>query len=206
MIEKIEQSTANRIKLVTDLLNPQNFNRTQKELEEFLLLCIFVAGKSSKIQFNKLEDFVNLLPPTETYFESLSKLSIAEIKNKLIEVKTGQYDRLSGCLFILSRKNLDLKQCTCEELEAIPGIGFKTSRFFVTYSRPTTNYAILDVHILAWLKTKYPKTPKATPSNKKEYLKYEQYFLDECAKPDLTPQELDIQIWRERQKSWVTQN
>ena len=36
MIEKIEQSTANRIKLVTDLLNPQNFNRTQKELEEFL--------------------------------------------------------------------------------------------------------------------------------------------------------------------------
>ncbi len=78
----------------------------------------------------------------------------------------------------------------------------KTSRFFITYSRPTNSHAILDTHILAWLKNYYPQTPKATPSNKKEYLKYEQFFLSECLKRNLAPQELDLQIWKERQKSW----
>jgi thermostable 8-oxoguanine DNA glycosylase len=190
------------MKLKTDLLNPKNFNRSQSELEEFLLLCIFVAGKSSKTQYHKLELFLDELDVTNGIFKALSLLSIEEIKEKLIKVKSGQYSRLCGCLFILSRKNLDLSKCSCEDLEAIPGIGMKTSRFFITYSRPTNSYAILDTHILAWLKNYYPQTPKATPSNKKEYLKYEQFFLSECLKRNLAPQELDLQIWKERQKSW----
>jgi thermostable 8-oxoguanine DNA glycosylase len=190
------------MKLKTDLLNPKNFNRTQSELEEFLLLCIFVAGKSSKTQYKKLELFLDEIDTTNGIFDALSKLSIDEIKQKLIKVKAGQYNRLCGCLFILSRKNLDLQTCTCEELEAIPGIGMKTSRFFITYSRLTNSYAILDTHILAWLKNIYPDAPKATPSNKKEYLKYEKFFLSECLKRNLPPHELDLQIWKERQKSW----
>lgn len=191
------------MKLKTDLLNPLNYNRTQYELEEFLLLCAFVAGKSSKTQCLKLEAFLDTLNIKDSIFKSLSELPIEEIKSKLIDVKTGQYNRLSSCLFILGRKNIDLKTCSCEDLEAIPGIGMKTSRFFITYSRPTSNCAILDTHILAWLRNMYPSAPKATPSNKKEYLKYEQFFLSECLKRNLPPHELDLKIWKERQKSWT---
>jgi thermostable 8-oxoguanine DNA glycosylase len=190
------------MKLKTDLLNPQNYSRTQYELEEFLLLCIFVAGKSSKTQSKKLELFLEKLNLENGIFNALGKLSIEEIKDKLIEVKAGQYNRLCGCLFILSRKQFDLNTCSCEDLESVPGIGMKTSRFFVTYSRPETNYAILDTHILAWLRNYYPQAPKATPSNKKEYTKYEQFFISECQRKNLKPHELDLQIWKERQKSW----
>ena len=87
------------MKLKTDLLNPKNFNRSQSELEEFLLLCIFVAGKSSKTQYHKLELFLDELDVTNGIFKALSLLSIEEIKEKLIKVKSGQYSRLCGCLF-----------------------------------------------------------------------------------------------------------
>jgi thermostable 8-oxoguanine DNA glycosylase len=190
------------MKLKTDLLNPKNFDRTQYELEEFLLLCIFVAGKGSKQQYHKLELFLDLLDLSNGIFNALSKLSIEEIKEKLIQVKAGQYGRLSSCLFILPKKNLNLSTCSCEDLEEIPGIGMKTSRFFITYSRPSKNCAILDTHILSWLRKIYPQAPKSTPSNKKEYIKYEQFFLSECVKRNLLPHELDLQIWKERQKSW----
>jgi len=190
------------MKLTNDLLNPKNYNRTQYELEEFLLLCVFVAGKSSKTQSEKLSLFIEKLKPENGIFNALAELSIEEIKDKLIEVKAGQYNRLSGCLFMLSRKQLDLNNCSCEELESIPGIGMKTSRFFVTYSRPETNYAILDTHILAWLRNYYPEAPRSTPTNRKEYAKYEKFFLSECLKRNLKPHELDLQIWKEKQKSW----
>jgi len=191
------------MKLKTDLLNPKNFNRTQFELEEFLLLCAFVAGKSSKQQYHKLELFLDLLDLSNGIFEALSKLSITEIKEKLIQVKTGQYGRLSSCLFVLSRKNLNLSTCSCEDLEAIPGIGMKTSRFFITYSRPKSMCAILDTHILSYLRFYYPDAPKATPSNKKQYLKWENLFLAQCFLRGMEPNELDIEIWKTYQKSWT---
>ena len=38
-----------------------NFNRTQSQLEEFLLFCIVVAGKNSKVQAAKLGEFLSHL-------------------------------------------------------------------------------------------------------------------------------------------------
>jgi len=191
------------MKLKTDLLNPKNFNRTQYELEEFLLLCVFVAGKSSKQQYAKLELFLNELGNPDNIFETLSKLSIEQINDLLVKVKAGQYSKLSSCLFVLSRKKLDLKNCSIQQLESIPGIGMKTSRFFITYTRPNSMCAILDTHILSWLRFAYPDAPKSTPSNKKQYIKWENIFLSECLKRNLPPNELDIEIWKQNQKSWI---
>ena len=43
------------------MINPAevtNYNRTQSELQEFLLFCINVAGKKSSIEAPKLEVFI----------------------------------------------------------------------------------------------------------------------------------------------------
>ena len=43
------------------MINPAevtNYNRTQYELEEFILFCINVAGKKSSIEAPKLEVFI----------------------------------------------------------------------------------------------------------------------------------------------------
>jgi hypothetical protein len=42
-----------------DPYNITNYNRTQNELEEFLLFCIVVAGKTAYIQAQKLNEFLS---------------------------------------------------------------------------------------------------------------------------------------------------
>jgi thermostable 8-oxoguanine DNA glycosylase len=183
-----------------NLLNPANFERDDATLEEWLLLCIFVAGKSSKVQAEKLKQFYEVLGNPEFIISKLRELSLEEIRGKLSEIKSGQYDHLSQCLFELSRANLDLRKCSVDDLEKIHRIGMKTSRFFLVYSRFNCNYAILDTHILKWLST-YAIVPKSTPG-KKQYLILEKLFLEKCKELNLNPYELDITIWKEKQKSY----
>ncbi len=190
------------MKLKTNLTQPKNFNRSQYELEEFLIICAFVAGKNSKLQYNKVELLFDILGNELTPFESLRKLNEDEIMSILKQIKSGQYSRLCKCLYDLSRSCLDLRTCSTEALESIFGIGMKTSRFFITYSRENSNYAILDTHILAWMRKFDETIPRATPNNKKQYLALEKIFLEKCAEKNLKPHELDIQLWLERQKSW----
>ena len=82
-----------------------------------------------------------------------------------------------------------------EELEEIHGIGPKTSRFFIMWTRPGANYAALDTHILKWLALRGHKVPKSTPSGKK-YKEIEKIFLREAAELGMSPQELDTIIWK----------
>jgi len=187
---------------MTDPLNPKNFNRSDSELEEWLLFCIFVAGKNSKTQQKKLHEFLDLLGYPEYPIKLLSDFSEALIGVYLREVKMGQYNRLTKCLHTLSHANLDLRTCTTEQLESIPGIGMKTSRFFITYSRETNDYAVLDTHILSWMRENGYDAPLSTPTNPKQYKELERLFLEECKKRNMTPQELDFNIWESRQTSW----
>ena len=95
---------------------------------------------------------------------------------------------------------LDAKNLKLPELESIYGIGPKTARFFLLHSFPDQNYAVLDTHILAWMREvrKY-QVPKSTPSGKK-YEELEGWFLFEAHLVDMTPAELDILIWNQRSK------
>lgn len=189
-------------KIEVDLLSPTQFDRTMSQLQYFLVFCAFVAGKSSKTQSVKANEMFEDLNYPEHPFDVFSNMSEREIRDLLEKHKIGQYNRLTKCLYDLSRASLNLNTCSCEELEKIPGIGFKTSRFFVVHSRENANYAVLDTHILAWLREYYPSSPKSTPSNLKQYLFWENLFLDKCVEMNKTPSKLDFEIWYERQKTW----
>ena len=55
-------------------------------------------------------------------------------------------------------------------LEEIPGVSFKTSRFFILHSRMNAECVPLDTHILKFLRDKgIPCVPKVTPSSKRKY-------------------------------------
>ena len=76
------------------MINPAqvtNYNRTQYELEEFILFCINVAGKKSAIEAPKLELFIerakNITKET-TPFNSIKKLI------KLSPLSGKKYGRL----------------------------------------------------------------------------------------------------------------
>ena len=73
----------------TDLLNAKNFNRTQSELEDFLLHCIFVAGKKAKTQAEKLAQFYFLIGSPEYPIQELSNFSLEDIFDNLVLAKAG---------------------------------------------------------------------------------------------------------------------
>jgi thermostable 8-oxoguanine DNA glycosylase len=114
--------------------------------------------------------------------------------------KVGQYKRIYRALRDLAESGIDLKTCTVEDLEAIHGIGPKTSRFIIMHSRPKQRLATLDTHILRWMRDQGIDTPKATPQSRKLYQKLEQKFLTLCDKCGMIPSQLDLKIWKQYSK------
>jgi len=177
--------------------NVTNFNYSEAELQEFLIACIAVAGKTAKTIFPKAHQLVWESEYTaETPFKTLINMG-ENLGSELRRVGMGKYNILENALYNIPRDtSLNLKTCTPEQLEQFKGIGMKTSRFFIVHSRPTTDMAILDRHILRFLKEKgYPKIPENTPVQK-DYGRIEKYFLDEAKKIGKTVADLDLEIWK----------
>jgi thermostable 8-oxoguanine DNA glycosylase len=94
---------------------------------------------------------------------------------------------------------IDLKTCTVDDLESIPGIGPKTARCFLIHSRPNQQLGALDTHILRYMREQGYDVPKSTPSSKK-YKEVEKKWLklanEISKKTGKTLAEVDLDIWR----------
>jgi thermostable 8-oxoguanine DNA glycosylase len=170
-----------------------DFNRSKEQLEELLLFCILVAGKTASIQARKLDLFLKKHPsksPFKLIEHYLKKKTLLE---EIKEAKLGQYSRLERAFAQVIK--LDVFNCTIEELESITGIGPKTARFYILHSRANQQVAVLDTHLLKWLRDELGlNAPKSTPSSK-QYLVLEKEFLNYCKKHKKNPATLDLEIW-----------
>lgn len=192
------------------MINPTtitNYNRTEAELEEFLLFAILVAGKTAKTQAKKLDSFLFQsglckMTPFEA-IEHLLKLGESRyytIGNNPLVIcmkghKLGQYKRLYNAFKGILDFKGKLKTISVAELESVNGIGSKTARFFILHSRKDAKVACLDVHILKWMREQGYSAPKQTPT-KKRYAILEKQFLTEAWKREMNPADLDLMIWK----------
>lgn len=179
-----------------------DYNRTDAQLEEFLLFCVMVAGHNAQTTAKTLERLIaaNLHRPFELMkimIEMLDKVSPTAFNLWLATYSVGCYNRVARTIRELVAKKLDLRTCSVEELESIHGIGPKTARFFVTHSRPNQRFAILDVHILAFMREKGIDAPKSTPSGKK-YATLEKEFLKMVDASGMSTADFDLMIWKSR--------
>lgn len=163
------------------------------ELEHRLLYSMVVAGKSAKFADSAMERFygrTSLSP-----FDFIRKLVA---RGKLIErlraARTGNYTKLSLGFAKITETGYDLATCTPEQLESVHGIGPKTSRFFIIWTRPEANHAALDTHVLKWLRFIGHAAPLSTPSGRK-YALLEIIMLTEAKKRGMTARQLDAAIW-----------
>lgn len=166
------------------------------DLESALVYSCIVAGKSAVFTDAVMKKLKAYLKPGESFFQMFKRNRFI-LKGILIDCGTGNYEKLYRCFVALSvASSLDLGACEPSELEQIHGIGPKTSRFFILWTRDNANFAALDVHILRWLKTEkgYPNIPRTTPTGE-EYLRIEKIFLEEARKAEMTARELDREIW-----------
>lgn len=184
-----------------DPTNITNYNRTQSELEEFLMFSIMVAGKGADITSKKLDSFlynqrkfgVNDFSPLQ-YINFLNRGNLLSIAMK--REKLGQYSRLEGAFKGILKFKGRLHEVSVDDLESVDGIGCKTARFFILHSREDVRLAVLDTHILKWLRLHGEDAPKATPTRNK-YALLERAFLGYADKYDLDPAELDLHIWKQ---------
>ena len=191
------------------MINPYqitNYNRRSSELEEFLLFCIVVAGKTAYIQAQKLEDFlvsVNkrlMMPENINPFQTLKSAEQHGIlMEEILKAKLGQYKKIySGFKYICSNQ-YDLNKMTPELLEKIPGVGMKTSRFFLLHSDAfyKEKIAILDTHILKFIKENIDdKAPKSTPTIRVTYKYWEDRFLFWCEQNNKNVADFDLEVWK----------
>ena len=176
--------------------NITNYNRTKNELEEYLLFCIVVAGKTADTQAKALDRFLGNVADKSPFQIIRDMIKNHTFDQNLINSKIGQYNKISLSFEQAAKSDLDLFTCTAKDLEEIYGIGPKTSRLFLVHSRAKQNYAILDTHILRFMRERLGiDTPKATP-NQKQYEYFEQLYLDFARKTQHTIADLDLMIWR----------
>lgn len=184
-----------------DLMEPLNLGRSEAELQDFLMLAWLVAGKTAYVQNQKFYVFRQNLEmfnkaKHQGIFDLIKDLSIDLVMESARMAKLGKYTMFEKFLIAYYAANLNLKTCSLEELEQLPGIGFKTSRFFMLYNRPGTQCAVLDTWILKFLAQFSPNVPKTTPTNRQKYLELEQRFLNYCREYNLNAQEFDLSLWK----------
>lgn len=166
------------------------------ELQWHLIYSAVVAGKSAEFADGVMHRLFN---SEDGPFDQICVWGAnGHIERVLREARTGNYKKLTRCLseLVLTR-GLDLATCTPAELELIHGIGPKTSRFFILWTRPDAVYAALDVHILRWLSGLGHKVPKATPQSTARYAQIEKWFLEEARIRGVTARTLDHAVWVE---------
>lgn len=184
---------------ITTVIDPKditNYSRSDYELEMFWLFCLFVAGKNSDIASDKVSQLLDGIAPWETPFVFLKE---KDVFNTLLNIKSGQYNRLSRA--ISESFHLDLRTCSLEDLTNIYGVGPKTARFFLLHTRPNCEYAVLDTHILKWIRSHsgYEDAPKDTPQNSNEYEKWSNIAMELMNEtyPGMNLADIDLLIWTE---------
>lgn len=173
---------------------------TRDELEARLLYAMIVAGKSARFADEKTKLFLSACGEDESPFDLICRLVYeGRLEQALKKAKTGNYRKLNLAFtwLAVSGETMDLDTVTPQELERIPGVGPKTSRFFILWTRPEARYAALDVHILRWLRGQGYLAPWQTPQDGETYARWEKVFLEKADALGLKPAELDARIWSE---------
>jgi len=182
--------------LTIDPKNITKFDRSQEELEFFWLFCILVAGKNADWASLKLLDLFRNKPEDQTPFEFL-KTRLTDLNNILVANKVGQYRRITKA--IEQSISLDLKTATLDEFLEVFGVGPKTARFFILHTRKDAECAVLDTHILKWMRTIVHESidvPRSTPPVK-EYEKWERMAIKlmQVWFKGISLAEADLMIW-----------
>lgn len=195
---------------MVDPNNVTKYDRTDAELQEFLMFSVLVAGKNAFTTARLLDAMLtglgNKAGRVAPAFQLLAGLSFAATVRLLRKSGFGCFNKNAEALVDLGRMiahvdsaerpKLDIRTCQPAALEAVRGIGPKTSRFFIVHSRPACRYAVLDRHILRHLVAAgVTGVPASTPTAK-QYTRLEQEFLTLADRAGMSPADYDLHVWR----------
>jgi len=190
------------------MINPAevtNYNRTQYQLQEFILFGINVAGKKSSIEAPKLEVFIerakNITKETLPFNCIRKLIELGRLQEIMHWAKLSPYKQRYNSYVAVS-KIQDLQTVTLNKLLEVAGIGLKTARFFLSHSREDFDEPMLDTHILRYLRDQgYKDAPKSTPSSLPIYSYYANAFKMLARTLGKSVTDLDLEIWKKYSKT-----
>lgn len=172
------------------------------ELQARLIYALIVAGKSAKFATAATKRLLENCGPGENPLEMCRRHLFDDflpvLSVTLQQARTGNYTKLSLALIYISTHPIDLRTCSPQKLEEVPGIGPKTSRFFINWTRPDAQNAVLDVHVLRWMQQYLGSSahvPKTTPQSESKYREWADTFVRIAEGMNKTVQQLDAEIW-----------
>jgi hypothetical protein len=218
------------------MINPNkitDYNRNEWDLQEFFFFAVAVQGKNSQQTARKVQALVDHISEmfVENPFYEKVKPETGIIHyllgeqdegsagiNLLKEFKFGKYNQWEK--FIDHMKHLKwllldpchmtigewLMRSDYVEIETIPSVGKKTSRFFKLHSDLEARCVPLDTHILKFVREKHchdaDSIPKSTPTSATKYyeienlaLTYMGNYISQSRTCD-TIAKADLEIWR----------
>ena len=179
-----------------------DYKRNEWDLQAFFFFAVAVQGKNSnqtaqKVQY-LLDHISEQFVENPFYEEYLTETGVIHYLlgeqdegsagvNLLKEFKFGKYNQWEKLIDYMKCLKWDwmdkcnmtigdwLRKSSCEELEALPSVGKKTSRFFKLHSCPEARCVPLDTHILKFIKSYYPNSyvPTSTPTSQYIYKRLE---------------------------------
>lgn len=183
---------------MVDPINFTNYNRTDIELEEAILFGLLVANKNAATTARLLDTFLkDHAHRGATPFIIFRTMDLELISNRLKQYRFGCYNNKAKGIYQLARSGINLRTCTTDDLEAIHGIGRKTSRLFILHTRPDARCIPLDTHILHYLRDIGYIVPVSTPSSKSKYETIERLCIQLSRKANKSCADWDLDIWRE---------
>jgi len=210
-----------------------DYKRNEWDIQEFFFFAVAVQGKPSEQTAQKVQALVEYI--TEMFGENPFYneypyetgiihylLGEKDTPNAGVELlkdfkfgKYHQWEKLIDWFKDLKWYWLDkagvsigdwLRKATIEQLEWIPSVGKKTSRFFKLHSDPEARCVPLDTHILKFVRDKHAHDPdyipKSTPTSIYEYQSIETFALNYMgnyiaqSKTCNTIAEADLEIWK----------
>lgn len=183
------------------MVNPEkisNFNLSVPELQENILFWVCAAGKNGVTAAKSLDKLLNTLKDRYGDFTPFGLVDIAyyhgQLPNYMKNSGIGCYNNKAVTFQLLASSAIDLQTCKVDELMAIKGIGPKTARAFLVHTRPAQKFAVIDTHLLKFLRHQGIMAPKSTPNGKK-YNELEKAYLSICELRGLEVADLDLAIW-----------
>lgn len=174
-----------------------DFDLSEAELQTVLLFWIAAAGKKATTAARSLNA---LLTEGRDRFGVSDPFSILgrfgdSLAGRMRFHGMGCYNNKSRSMLALAHSGIDLKACSVDDLEAIPGIGPKTARCFLIHSRRGVRHAGLDTHVLKYMREVGFDVPKSTPTGRK-YRELESVFLGLADASGMGLAEFDLAIWK----------
>lgn len=180
-----------------DPFNVTDFDRSERDLEEYLFFCIAVANKTARIMAPKVALFLEASLPGESPFDCALRLEaqgllLAELRR----AKTGKYTTLVPAYPDAARRMRGrLSTATLDDLMTLKGVGEKTARYFVLHSRRDSgSIAVLDTHILKYLRHIGHDVPKGLPKGK-VYARLEKLVIEAAQAAGMSMPEFDLAVW-----------